>query len=582
MSIFNGLFVDLWGIFLVVFFFGGSIFIHELGHFLAAKRRGLAVPRFSIGFGPKLVSWTRNGTEYRISLLPLGGYVSIPQLAEMKSIEGDFPELAGQHLKEPSYSDKLIVSVMGAAFNALFALVLALLLWWVGQPFSASEVTTQVGYVQETFEVDGVISPSPAFEAGLRPGDRIVSIDGQPVADFQDIIKDIVMGTGRAEGGRPVANIEIERDGARQVLTLHPVLIDTNKLSRDAMRFIGISPASDIVVSATTPNSPATTAGLLPGDRIVGVNGSRLYSLLSLQDAVQKEHPLQLEIVRQGAILQKELMPMAVPFTRPYVQWTLEGGGQVDIFPHYENKTPAIQQSQPNTFSELVVLNSDVPDLMDVDMRVLAVNDSTAKSIECLAQATVIGQNRLELSSQGNLRRLNLDIAKQALVPSKTYWLLGIEMRRDVVLRHIDPWTQFRKSTEMTFGSLFSLVDTQSDLKLQSLMGPTGIVRTMHAFSKDLRMLIWFVILINVNLAILNLLPIPILDGGHILFATIEKVTRRRLSPGFIHSTQAVFLTLFLALMIYITFFDILRWKGDRTSEAELQKSKLLNIERSF
>ena len=85
----SSLFDNAWSIIVVILFFGGSIFVHELGHFLAAKWRGLHIERFSIGFGPRLFGWKRNGVDYRISLLPIGGYVALPQLADMRGIEGE-------------------------------------------------------------------------------------------------------------------------------------------------------------------------------------------------------------------------------------------------------------------------------------------------------------------------------------------------------------------------------------------------------------------------------------------------------------------------------------------------------------
>ena len=84
----NILFSNTWSIFLIIVLFGGSIFVHELGHFLAARKRGLKIERFSIGFGPKILSWKRDGVDYRLSAIPFGGYVALPQLADMGAVEG--------------------------------------------------------------------------------------------------------------------------------------------------------------------------------------------------------------------------------------------------------------------------------------------------------------------------------------------------------------------------------------------------------------------------------------------------------------------------------------------------------------
>src|ERR1035437_11155316 len=172
---------NLWSIFLIILFFGGAIFVHELGHFLAARRRGLKVDRFSIGFGPAL--WRKigkDGCEYRISMLPLGGYVALPQLADLSAIEGESDTDVAK-LPPISYATKMIVFVAGAVFNVLFAFCLACVLWVVGQQTSEDLSTTRIGYITDTIALpDGKAVTSPAREAGLQVGDTIRAIDGQP------------------------------------------------------------------------------------------------------------------------------------------------------------------------------------------------------------------------------------------------------------------------------------------------------------------------------------------------------------------------------------------------------------------
>ena len=148
----GGLFSTVWGLGFVALLLGGSIFVHELGHFLAARWRGLKVDRFSIGFGPKIFSWQgRDGVEYRLSWIPLGGYVALPQLADMRAIEGDNSAEA-RELPSVSYLDKMITVVAGVICNLLFALVLSLVLWTVGVPWPAASDTQVVGYVFPTME----------------------------------------------------------------------------------------------------------------------------------------------------------------------------------------------------------------------------------------------------------------------------------------------------------------------------------------------------------------------------------------------------------------------------------------------
>src|SRR5258708_11560396 len=150
MDLFQTLLSNIWAVFLVILFFGGSIFVHELGHFLAARRRGVHVDRFSIGFGPKIVSWVRNGVEYRLSWLPLGGYVALPQLADLRGIEGDATTDV-EKLPPVSYTTKLIVFVAGAAFNGLFSFLLTSILGSSRTPPNEEKPSTHTAQLSSTF-----------------------------------------------------------------------------------------------------------------------------------------------------------------------------------------------------------------------------------------------------------------------------------------------------------------------------------------------------------------------------------------------------------------------------------------------
>src|SRR5437879_6425036 len=155
----------------VLLLFNLLIFVHELGHFLAARWRGLKIDRFAIWFGKPIWKTRINGVEHALGSIPAGGYVSLPQMATMETIEGK-SESSAQGLPPISALDKIIVAFAGPLFSFLLALVFAIVVWGVGRPVSDTERTTVIGYVMK----DG-----PADKAGLRPGDRILEVDGKPV-----------------------------------------------------------------------------------------------------------------------------------------------------------------------------------------------------------------------------------------------------------------------------------------------------------------------------------------------------------------------------------------------------------------
>lgn len=173
---------NVWSIFLIVLFFGGSIFVHELGHFLAARRRGVKVTRFSIGFGPAIWKWQgKDGVDYRLSWLPLGGYVALPQLADMPALEGESENT--EPLPPVDYTSRMIVFVAGAFFNILFAFALACVVWIIGEPVSSNLTSTTIAEVLPVLKTsDGKEVVSPARKADLKPGDIIVKVDGEAVA----------------------------------------------------------------------------------------------------------------------------------------------------------------------------------------------------------------------------------------------------------------------------------------------------------------------------------------------------------------------------------------------------------------
>jgi regulator of sigma E protease len=458
-DLFHSIISNLGSVALVVFFFGGSIFVHELGHFWAARRRGVHVERFSIGFGPKIFSWRgKDGVEYRLSWFPIGGYVALPQLADMGVIEGE-STTDTKALPPISYFTKIIVFAAGAAMNLFFAFVLAGVIWLIGEPVSSDMATTRIGYVSPTIELsDGTKVPSPASQAGLKIGDIVRAIDGVRVTDWSSLMQTLITSSGRDDDDEPMSVFTVERGGRNLEITLYPRLAGDERF-----RHVGISQGYELIVHGVTAGSAAEKAGFKPGDEILSLDG-----LPVLNVAVYQEH---LDQHVQQAVLAR-----------------VKRAGQ------------------------------------EMELRIPPRPDAKTSA--------------------------------------------GLSLTTGFHLTHPSPLTQLWEQTAMTFRTLGSLINPHSDIGLSKVSGAVGIFRVFYnAAEAGIRAVLMFTILVNVNLAILNLLPIPVLDGGHMLFATIARLRGRALPVNFVMAAQSVFMVLLFSMIIYVSVFDVRRIVRDVQSD---------------
>jgi regulator of sigma E protease len=450
----------------VLLLFNLLIFVHELGHFLAARWRGLKIDRFAIWFGKPIWKTKLNGVEYALGTIPAGGYVSLPQMATMEAIEGK-GESSGQPLPQISALDKIIVAFAGPLFSFLLALAFAAVVMVVGRPVSEAETTTTIGYVEK----DG-----PADKAGLRAGDRILEIDGQPVSKFSgmgdSVMWRIVTSTG------DTVSIKVEREGKTLTFNPAPMKEKTEFWQRKSLRQIKVGPAESSIIAEVVANSPAAAAGLKRGDQVLSVNGTRIYSFAAVADLIEA-HPnekLTLGIEREGKLCTLTLVPekpISPPNERPRIGIVWDANGKTSL-------------AHPGAFEQ-------------VDASVTAMFE--------------------------------------------------------------------------TFGALFA---RKSDIKPQHLGGAVKIMDVYYRlFSSEQgwRLAIWFSVLMNVNLALLNMLPIPVLDGGHILLAMIEGVRRKPISARIIGVVQTCCAVALILFMVYIAFYDVqdLPWKRNKDKPVDVK-----------
>ena len=434
----------------VLILFNLLIVVHELGHFLAARWRGLFIEKFGIWFGKPIWKKTINGVQYSLGSLPFGGFVALPQLAPMDIIEGK-ADLDRARLPKISALDKIIVAIAGPIFSLLLALFFAGIVWAVGHPVSEGDSTTVIGYV---------VPDSPAEKAGLQPGDKILAVDGKPVRRFLGMNDSISWDVVRSEG-KKIA-VKFQRGDHVQTVWVEPYKAETRGWRRKSIRQLLVYPAETPIIEKVEANTPAAAAGLRPGDIVRGFNETPLYNPIGLLEYISK-HPneeLVLHVQRSGTRFDTRVKPTLLPTsgemkTRIGIQWDTSG---------------------------------------------------------------------------------------------------------IVSIQHPNPIEQVYNSVTSTLKTIGAVASPKSDVKLQHLSGPVGIGRIYYLLFQSERgwqLALWFSVILNVNLAILNLLPIPVLDGGHIVLALIESVRRKPVNIRVLEVVQTGCAVVIIGYMLYITFFDV-------------------------
>ena len=444
-------------IILVILLFNVMIFVHELGHFLAGKWRGAYIDRFQIWFGKPIYSVKKWGVTWGLGWIPAGGFVSLPQMGDMESIEGSAD--APPDLKPLKPLDKIIIAAAGPLFSLLLAYVFAVIVWSTGKPTVDGGDST-IGYV---------LPDSPAAAAGLQPGDRITAVDGQPVnhwiGDMNGVSELIALGE------HSTVTLDIERPNADGSTEKHQIVSgftqeDKGWLQRSGMRKIGIMPAQPSIIGPIFPGSPAAKAGLESGQRITAVNGQPVYSPIAVMSCAEKGEPLQLELTNSdGSTAQRDITP-ALP----------------DNWKGKEGAKP------------------------------------------------IMGFG----------------------------WVNPIE----VSLEHPSPQQQVNDSLKLMYDTVVKIAAPDSSVGMEHLSGPVGIGTHLYNMltlpdGSGWRWVIWFAVVLNVNLAVLNMLPLPIVDGGHVVMGFIEMVRRKPLPEKALAAVQGSFLILLLGFFIFVTVLDV-------------------------
>ena len=420
-----------------LFVLGVLVFVHELGHFLAARRLGVRVLTFSLGFGPKLLKVRRGDTEYCVSVIPLGGYV------KMAGENPDDPRTGrpDEFLSKTKW-ERFQILIMGPAMNIILAVVVMAIVLAQG---------AEVPIYQDQPPVVGAVTPgSPAERAGIQRGDLILTVAGDDVETWDDLF--IAVGT------RPDRDVSLTlvRGGQTQTVSLR-----TESETRFEIGNIGVLPDINPIVASVIAGTPAERAGLKAGDVVLAVNGERMVTRTQFIEAISRNPEREIEMTIERG--EQQLQVRATPY------------------------------------------------------------------------------------KEGDRGMLGLYVSE----PTRSFTPGPLEAIQLSVQRNIE----FSGLIFKTLGGLFV-----GETSPRQLMGPVAIAQ-LSGESAQAGWIALFTLMasISLNLGLLNLLPIPVLDGGHILIMALEGVARRDFSMAVKEKMLLAGFVLLMMLMVTVIYNDLTR-----------------------
>jgi len=531
---------------------GVLIFVHELGHFLVAKACGVRVLKFSLGFGPPIgigrfrLRFERGGTEYVAAWFPLGGFVKM--LGENPD-EEDSPEALANPEEAMNHKpiwQRLAIVFAGPAMNLLLPVLIFSVQLGVGIPRGAPVV--------------GTVEPaSPGAAAGLAPGDRILAIDGEPVEWWSDV------DTRFSESGGQTLSLEVERDGTTRTVAL-PVETRPRIDDFGAVADLGwtglLHPRQRALVGVRDATSPAARAGLLSGDEITRVGDVAVEDWTGLAAAyAAATGPVTLTVARPTEDGEPETREVVVP-----ARGSLEALGVVPAAVLIAQVTPDSAADDAGLETGDLIVAVDGAPLGSFGALVDAVRSSGGRELQ------------IDYARDGETRRVAVaprrQEAENALGVPETRWLIGIQSEVAVLPGasrpdlERNPLVAIPRAVGMTAEATgnvmlgFKKLIT-GEVERNNISGPIGIAVIAHkALQAGWEIYLGMLVMISINLGILNLLPIPVLDGGQALLFLVEGVKRGPLSLRTKELFQTVGVMALLALMGFAFWNDISRFWG--------------------
>lgn len=535
---------------------GVLIFIHELGHFLVARWCGVRVEVFSLGFGKKILKYKKGDTTYALSIVPLGGYVKM---------FGEQPgEAISEEDKKHSFTHKTVwqriaVVLAGPLMNFFFAILI----------FFAVAI---IGEDAKTPVLGDIAPKTAAYDAGFRSGDHVVSVNNTAINTWEDLQK--------------ILNQKEDRALHLDVVVHHADSKETSQISVDAKsepnpnvlssyNYVavveGLTPMSAGTTVGVQNNSPLYAMGLRTGDTLTAINGQKVNYWRDLESVLAKLSPketLTLEVMgmRDGDKSEKPLTITMAP---------------LESIKTYSLQSLGLESSE--LYLSKVVENSPAAaaGLRPLD-RLLAINDVVLTKWEDVLNniKSFDGKNPVALAVSRDGQKVDMKITPQMTTQmtangteEKRYTIgiapvINLAMPELIIVKTTNPLQALVRGTQRTWD--VTVMTAMSFVRLfQAKISPKnigGVLSIGQAASETFKMgiaqFLQMMAIISVNLFILNLLPVPVLDGGHLVFYIIEVVKGAPLSLRKMEIAQQVGMALLMSLMIFALFNDFTRLFG--------------------
>lgn len=584
-------------ILLTIIAFGLIIFIHELGHYLAAIRVGVRVEKFYLGFdfwGLKLFKFHYKGTEYGIGIFPMGGYVKLAGQEDFgkANVQGKEDEFTSKN-----FSEKAQILVGGVFFNFLSAFLFCVLAFYCGYRL----ISPEIGMINHG---------SAAWKYGFKEGDIITSVNGLPVSSFSDLQTEIML-----SNLGDLINIKYLRNGQSFSKEIY-----LDKHPETALPSFGVEPASSLKILGVRPDTEAFKAGLQPGDMMHSIDGIKIekwedISLMLKKVAATKEKT-QIEYQRNGVIHQAEVAlkeyPRGLLGIRPELNMEIKSvlsgsqseaigirakmvflnvNGNSDLqneiststkkrhkillkdgeqkvefdysgsLKDFENEISFIGVSFPVVLSEVIQGSSaeEIGLKRGDQIREIQIGHEKVQNPKWddILQSVTFNHNK-KIQIKVLRQKETLELSGQIGRSPEKHYLLGIvrapksieELSVSTVL--LWPFHMLR----VTYKSMWLLVS--GSISPKHMSGPVGIVNTTYKVaSHGLSYLFYLMALISINLAFLNILPVPLLDGGHLLFCTIEAIKGTPVQEKTMQRFQYIGMIALFSLFAFVTWNDL-------------------------